>query len=154
MGSVIRAVAIVMSGFVLLGFAFFAVDEMDRGSKNQQNALANELEGKDEAPVPIAPASTDENIREASNSGFREVVDDVNDVLLGPFVASSTPPTPGSATAFPRCSGCSCTGSASASLRTCFPRNATTQPTGARQSPSLRYGVLAQLPLRGVVAVV
>ena len=87
MGSVIRAVAIVMSGFVLLGFAFFAVDEMDRGSKNQQNALANELEGEDEAPVPIAPASTDENVRETANSGFREVVDDVNDVLLGPFVA-------------------------------------------------------------------
>ena len=31
------------SGIVLLGFAFFAVDEMNRGSQNQQNALESEL---------------------------------------------------------------------------------------------------------------
>jgi hypothetical protein len=86
MGSIIRVAAIVMSGFVLLGFAFFAVDEMDRGSKNQQNALANELESKHADAVPIAPAPKDEHVREAAHSGFREVVDDVNDVLLGPFV--------------------------------------------------------------------
>ena len=37
MGSFVRLVAILTSGIVLLGFAFFAVDEMDRGSKTQQN---------------------------------------------------------------------------------------------------------------------
>jgi hypothetical protein len=86
MGSVIRLVAIVMSGFVLLGFAFFATDEMDRGSKTQQQALANELEGVSEDPAPIARTTADEQAREAAHSSFREVIDDVNDVLLGPFV--------------------------------------------------------------------
>ena len=39
MGSVIRLAAILTSIVVLLGFAFFAVDEMDKGSKTQQSAL-------------------------------------------------------------------------------------------------------------------
>jgi hypothetical protein len=86
MGSVIRLVAIVMSGVVLLGFGFFAVDEMDRGSKHQQRALANELDGVAEDPAPIAPSPADEAAREAAHSSFRELVDDGNDVLLGPFV--------------------------------------------------------------------
>ncbi len=86
MGSLIRLVAIVLTGNVLLGFAFFAVDELDRGSKNQQQALANELASKLEDPAPIAPAPEDEAAREAAHSSFRELIDDVNDVLLGPFV--------------------------------------------------------------------
>jgi hypothetical protein len=86
MGSVIRLAAIVMSGFVLFGFAFFASDELDRGSRTQQQALANELEGISAEPAPIARTSGDEAAREAAHGGFREIVDDVNDVLLGPFV--------------------------------------------------------------------
>ena len=86
MGSLIRLVAIVMSGFVLFGFAFFAADELDRGSRTQQQALANELEGVTADPPPIARTSSEEAAREAAHSGFREVIDDVNDVLLGPFV--------------------------------------------------------------------
>jgi hypothetical protein len=81
MGSVIRLVAIVMSGFVLVGFAFFAVDELDRGSKTQQQALAN---GSSDV-IPIAPTPADEAAREAAHGDLREVVDDVNDVILGPF---------------------------------------------------------------------
>jgi hypothetical protein len=85
MGSVIRLAAIVMSGFVLVGFAFFAVDELDRGSKTQQQALANELEGASSEVIPVAPTPADEAAREAAHGDIREVVDDVNDVLLGPF---------------------------------------------------------------------
>jgi hypothetical protein len=85
MGSVIRLVAIVMSGFVLIGFAFFAVDELDRGSKTQQQALANELEGSSAEVIQVAPTPADEAAREAAHGDIREVVDDVNDVLLGPF---------------------------------------------------------------------
>jgi hypothetical protein len=85
MGSVIRLAAIVMSGIVLLGFAFFAVDEMDRGSKQQQQALANELDGTSAEVTPIAPGPADEAAREAAHSSFRELIDDGNDVLLGPF---------------------------------------------------------------------
>jgi hypothetical protein len=85
MGSVIRVVAIVMSGFVLVGFAFFAVDELDRGSKTQQQALANELDGSSPETSPIAPSPADEAAREAAHGDIREIVDDVNDLLLGPF---------------------------------------------------------------------
>jgi hypothetical protein len=85
MGSLIRLVAMVMSGFVLVGFAFFAVDELDRGSKTQQQALANELDGSAPDVIPIAPTPADEAAREAAHGALREVVDDVNDVLLGPF---------------------------------------------------------------------
>jgi hypothetical protein len=86
MGSVIRLVAIVMSGFVLFGFAFFSADELDRGSRTQQQALSNELEGINEDPAPIARTSADEAAREAAHGSFREVIDDVNDLLLAPFV--------------------------------------------------------------------
>jgi hypothetical protein len=86
MGSVIRLVAIVLSGFVLFGFAFFCVDELDRGSKTQQQALGNELRGITDDPAPIARTSGDEAAREAVNGTFREVVDDANDLLLAPFV--------------------------------------------------------------------
>ena len=40
MGALIRWIAILASVIVVLGFALFAVDEIDRGSKEQQNALA------------------------------------------------------------------------------------------------------------------
>jgi hypothetical protein len=86
MGTFIRLVAILLSGFVLIGFAFFATDELDRGSKTQQQALANELEGSSPEQIPIAPTPADEAAREAAHGDVRETVDDVNDVLLGPFV--------------------------------------------------------------------
>ena len=82
MGSFIRLVAVVVSGFVLVGFAFFAVDELDRGSKTQQQALGS---GSSSEVIPIAPTPADEAAREAAHGDVREVVDDVNDVLLGPF---------------------------------------------------------------------
>jgi hypothetical protein len=84
MSSLVRLIAIVCSGLVLLGFAFFATDEMSRGSQNQQNALANELAGTP-APPPVAPSPDVEAQRERVNSKFREAVEDANDVLIGPF---------------------------------------------------------------------
>ncbi|HKP22189.1 MAG TPA: hypothetical protein VJT68_11760 [Thermoleophilaceae bacterium] len=84
MGPVIRLIAIVCSGLVLLGFAFFATDEMSRGSQNQQNALGAELNGGPD-PAPVAPTPEEEKAREAIHGTFREGVEDVNDVLLGPF---------------------------------------------------------------------
>jgi hypothetical protein len=87
MGSVIRLAAIIVSILVLLGFAFFAVDEMDKGSKTQQTAVG---EGTGTAAasevVAIAPAPDEENAREKRNGAAQEAVDDVNDVLLAPFV--------------------------------------------------------------------
>jgi hypothetical protein len=86
MGSVIRLAAIVISGFVLVGFGCFAVDEVDRGSKTQQQALTNELGGVPADPAPIPRTAGDEAAREAAHDSVREMVDDVNDVLLAPFV--------------------------------------------------------------------
>jgi hypothetical protein len=86
MGSIIRLAAIIASIVVLLGFAFFAVDEMDKGSKIQQNALDNGsgtpawAEG-----VAIAPTPDEEAARERRSGAPRELIDDANDILLAPF---------------------------------------------------------------------
>jgi hypothetical protein len=85
MGSLVRLIAIVCSGLVLLGFAYFATDEMDRGSRTQQSRLDVELSGDLGDPAPIAPSPSEEAARERSNGKFREAVADANDVLLGPF---------------------------------------------------------------------
>jgi hypothetical protein len=87
MGSLVRLLAIIASGFVLLGFAGFATDEMARGSQNQQNALQSELDGSDFDPAPVSPTPSEEAARERINGTLREVVDDANDVLVGPFAA-------------------------------------------------------------------
>ena len=84
MGSLVRLVAIVCSGLVLLGFAYFATDEMSRGSQNQQNALGAELDGAPD-PAPVAPSPDEEAARERVNGTVREAVEDANDVLLRPF---------------------------------------------------------------------
>ena len=87
MGSVIRLAAIITSVLVLLGFAFFAVDEMDKGSKTQQTAVSEGTGAPAASDVlAIAPAPKEESAREKHNSAARETVDDVNDVLLAPFV--------------------------------------------------------------------
>jgi len=85
MGSMVRVIAILCSGLVLLGFAYFATDEMGRGSKTQQNRLDTELSGDLKDPAPIAPSPSQEAARERANGKFREAVDDANDLLLGPF---------------------------------------------------------------------
>ena len=84
MGSLIRFVAIAISGVVMLGFVLFAVNEADKGSKTQQDKVEREL---GHAPNDlVAPNARDEAFREAHQGKFHEDVDDVNDVLLRPFV--------------------------------------------------------------------
>jgi hypothetical protein len=84
MGSLIRFVAIAISLVVVLGFAMFAIDETDKGSKAQQAKLARELDGATIAPV--APDAREEAVRERNHGAVREGIDDANDVLLAPFV--------------------------------------------------------------------
>jgi hypothetical protein len=83
MGSLIRFVAIGISVVVVLGFAMFAIDETDKGSKGQQAKLEREL---GTTADPIAPTPRQEAVREERHSSIREAIDDVNDVLLRPFV--------------------------------------------------------------------
>jgi hypothetical protein len=84
MGSLIRFVAIAISLVVVLGFALFAIDETDKGSKAQQAKLERELNGATTAPV--APDAKVEAVREHNNGAVHETIDDANDVLLAPFV--------------------------------------------------------------------
>jgi hypothetical protein len=85
MGSLVRVIAILSSVLILLGFAYFATDELDRGSRTQQNKLESELKGDLKDPAPIAPTAIQEAARERENGRFREAIDDSNDILLGPF---------------------------------------------------------------------
>jgi len=84
MGSLIRFIAIASSAIVVIGFALFAVNEADKGSQAQQDKLEREL---GHAPNDlVAPNAHDEAFREAHQGKVHEAVDDVNDVLLRPFV--------------------------------------------------------------------
>jgi hypothetical protein len=84
MGSLIRFVAIAISGIVVLGFALFAVNETGKGSQAQQDKLERDL---GHAPNDlIAPSAHDEAFREAHQGKVHEAIDDANDVLLRPFV--------------------------------------------------------------------
>jgi len=78
MGSAIRVLAIAISVVVVLGFAMFAIDETDKGSKAQQAKLARELN-------TLAPDAQQEAARERKHGALREAIDDANDVLLRPF---------------------------------------------------------------------
>lgn len=80
----LRYAALVLSLFVIVGWAWFAIDET--GSASQSTAA--ELSGQ-EAARSADPGPEQERAREAANGSVREAVDDVNDVLLKPFAAIS-----------------------------------------------------------------
>ena len=67
---------------MVLGFAMFAIDEADKGSKGQQAKLEREL---GTANDPVAPTAREEAVREDRHGAVREAIDDANDVLLRPF---------------------------------------------------------------------
>ena len=88
MGALIRWIAILASVLVALGFLAFAIDEIDRGSKEQQNAVSrglSDLEPKASIADPN-PSPVEEHAREQAHGSVREAIDDANDVLLAPFV--------------------------------------------------------------------
>ena len=79
MATLLRMVAVVASTIVALGFLVFAMSEADRGSKGQQQKLAEELSAEP-APDPAL-----ERAREREHGSAREMLDDANDFLLFPF---------------------------------------------------------------------
>jgi hypothetical protein len=83
--SLLRLIAICLSAIVALGFLLFAVDEMNRGSKTQQEAVAQATRVPDATLVPPSPTPADEAIREREHGKAREAIDDANDQLLMPF---------------------------------------------------------------------
>ena len=84
MGSLVRLAAIICSALIVIGFAFFAADEMDRGSRIQQTVLGEPISDRVYLNT-IAPSPDQERAREASHSSYREIVDDATDVLLSHF---------------------------------------------------------------------
>jgi hypothetical protein len=70
---------------VAVGFALFAIDEMNAGSKTQQSAIDQATSGKTDVVAPPSPSPEDEAIREREHGKTREAIDDANDELLAPF---------------------------------------------------------------------
>jgi hypothetical protein len=62
---------------IVTSFAWFAVEEANAGSTNQQNKV--------EAVSRPDPSPSNERAREKKHSKFRELVDDANDALTSPF---------------------------------------------------------------------
>ncbi|HEX2233052.1 MAG TPA: hypothetical protein VHG69_06775 [Thermoleophilaceae bacterium] len=87
MGAILRLLAISASVVIALSFLLFATDEMDRGSKTQQQALAEQTGVPEPELAQVAPAPEEEAVRERQHSSLREAIDDANDVLLQPFGA-------------------------------------------------------------------
>jgi hypothetical protein len=81
---VLRAVAIVASVAVVLGWGLFVIDETSAASKQTQAEIAGQ-----EAARRADPSPDQERAREAANGAVHEAIDDVNDVLLKPFASIS-----------------------------------------------------------------
>ena len=83
----LRYLAIVLSLIVAAGFVLFALDDIGRASTNSQNRLAGF--------AATSPSPAGERERERRHGEARELIDDANDVLLGPFAAVSENSTSG-----------------------------------------------------------
>src|SRR5918998_1655111 len=84
MASILRLIAVTASAVVAITFLFFAVEEMERGSKTQQNAIG-QATGSRGYVAPPSPTPEEEVIRERQHGKPRELLEDANDVLLMPF---------------------------------------------------------------------
>ena len=77
---VLRYLAIALSLIVATGFVLFAIDDFDRASDSSRSRVMNDASAADPTPA-------DERARERRHGDARELIDDVNDVLLRPFAA-------------------------------------------------------------------
>jgi len=82
----LHVVATVLTVTVLVGFGLFAVDQASEASQRQRAVIADARR-----PVPTA---TGERAREREHTSIREVIDDINDVLLTPFEDVTTSSDP------------------------------------------------------------
>jgi hypothetical protein len=83
----VRWVAIFASAFVALSFLYFAVNQTSTASQNQVSAIDGGAGVKAESATKVPdPAKPVEQLRQEENDKFHEFVDDVDDVLLSPFM--------------------------------------------------------------------
>jgi hypothetical protein len=85
MAGLLRLLAVCLCAVVALGFVMFAADEMDRGSKTQQQAIDKGVGSGQAMIAPPAPTPQEEYVREQQHGNVREAIDDANDLLLAPF---------------------------------------------------------------------
>lgn len=78
--SVLRTFAVLASLFVIAAFGLFAIDEAQSATDQTTEKIAGQKASRIADPSP-----EEERAREAAHSAQREVIDDVNDVLLSPF---------------------------------------------------------------------
>ena len=74
----LRIVAVSASVIVALGFVMFALDESDKGSREQISKI-------DDATNAPDPTGQQELLRQRRHGEVREAIDDANDALLKPF---------------------------------------------------------------------
>jgi hypothetical protein len=80
--------AILASAFVALSFLFFATDQTSNASDNSIREISGGDALKPESVTKVPNPDPDvEKLREKENSSFQEFVDDVDDVLLSPFMS-------------------------------------------------------------------
>jgi hypothetical protein len=87
LAAVVRWASLIACAFVVLGFVFFLVNQTSTASKNQVTAITGGTDVKAESATKVPnPSPAVEKVREQENDPFHEFVDDVNDVLLSPFM--------------------------------------------------------------------
>ena len=83
----IRWVSLIATGFVVLSFVLFAVNQTSNASQNQVNAITGDrpnVKAESVTKIPDPPKDV-EKLREQENSGLHEFIDDGDDILLAPF---------------------------------------------------------------------
>ena len=73
----LRYLAIALSLIIAIGFTLFALEDIGRASAESEHRVAGYTAAN--------PSPAGERERERRHSDVREVIDDVNDVLLSPF---------------------------------------------------------------------
>lgn len=84
----IRLVALAACAIVGLGTLFFVAEQVGEASDNTVVAITDEGKRREGGNVNTpSPDRATELRREADHGGFRELVDDGNDILLAPFAS-------------------------------------------------------------------
>jgi hypothetical protein len=76
--ALVRILAVSATALVALGFVLFALDESEKGSREQVSKVDDALNAPN-------PTTGQEALRERNRGELRELLDDANDVLLKPF---------------------------------------------------------------------
>jgi len=76
--TLVRIVAVSASLLISVGFLMFAMDESDKGSREQISKIDDALNAPD-------PTRQQELLRQREHGSVREAIDDANDFLLKPF---------------------------------------------------------------------